>query len=159
VTKVLALRLQGLLPKLIDEDQTGFVRSRCIADNFIYTVDLVRKKKTIVLKLDFRKAFDTVSWDFLSKIFQIRGFDQRWINWTQCLMSTAKTAILLNGVPGPWIQIKGGLHQGDPLSPLLFIVVVDVLQQIIKRFSREGHLLHPIVDDTPSLLSNMRMTL
>jgi hypothetical protein len=153
VIKALALKLQGLLPKLIDEDQTGFVRSRCIVDNFIYDVDLVqccklRKKKTIVLKLDFWKVFDTVSWDFISKIFQIRGFDQRWINLTQCLMSTAKTAILLNGTPGSWIQIKRGLHQGDPLSPLLFLVVVDVLQQIIKHFSREGHLLHPIVDDT-----------
>jgi hypothetical protein len=72
VTKVLALRLQGLLPKLIDEDQTGFVHSRCIADNFIYAVDLVqccklRKKKTIVLKLDFQKAFDTVCWDSFQK--------------------------------------------------------------------------------------------
>jgi hypothetical protein len=64
-------------------------------------------------------------------------------------MSTAKTVILLNRVPGPWIQIKRELRKGDPLSPLLFLVVVDALQQIIKRFSREGHLLHPIIDDTP----------
>jgi hypothetical protein len=151
VNKVLAIRLQNLLHKPIDEDQTGFVKSRCIADNFIYVVDLVqcckiRKKKTIVLKLDFQKAFDTVSWDTLLKILKLRGFDQRWINWIRSLMVTAKTAILLNGVSRPWIQIKRGLRQGDPLSPLLFLIVVDVLQQVIKRFSREGHLLHPIVE-------------
>jgi hypothetical protein len=74
ITKVLAIRLQNHLPSLIDDDQTGFVRSRCIADNFIYVLDLVqccktRKKKAIVLKLDFQKAFDTMSWDFLFKIF------------------------------------------------------------------------------------------
>jgi hypothetical protein len=154
ITKVLVLRLQGLLPRLIDEDQTGFVQSRCIADNFIYALDLVqcyklRKKKTIVLKLDFQKAFDTVSCDFLIKNFQVRGFDQRWMNWAEGLMNTAKTAILLNGVPGPWIQIKRGLRQGDPLYSLLFLIVVDVLQQIIKRFSIEGNLLHPLVNDTP----------
>jgi hypothetical protein len=67
-TKVVAMRLQNLLPNLIDEDQTGFVKSRCIADNFVYAVDLVqccrlRKKKAIILKLGFRKSFDTVSWD------------------------------------------------------------------------------------------------
>jgi hypothetical protein len=72
VSKVLALRLQNYLPKLIDDDQTSFVKSRCIADNFIYGLDLVqcckiRKKKAIVLKLDFCKAFDSVSWNFLFK--------------------------------------------------------------------------------------------
>jgi hypothetical protein len=62
-------------------------------------------------------------------------------------MVTAKTVILLNGIPGPWIQTKRELRQGDPLSPLIFLIVVDVLQQVIKRFSREGHLLHPVVED------------
>jgi hypothetical protein len=137
ITKILAITLQNILPRLIDVDQTGFVRSRCIADNFIYALDLVqcckiRKKKTIVLRLDFRKAFDTVSWDFLFKIFQIRGFDRKWIDWIHSLTSTTKTAILLNGILGPWINIKQGLRQGDPLSPLLFLLVVDFLQQIIK---------------------------
>jgi hypothetical protein len=154
ITKVLAARLQNHLPKLIDEDQTGFVKSRCIADNFIYALDLVqcckiRKKKALVLKLDFRKAFDTVSWDFLFKILRIRRFDQKWIDYIQSLTKMAKTAILLNGTPSPWINIKRGLRQGDPLSPLLFLLVVDVLQQIIKCFSIEGHLLHPIAPSSP----------
>jgi hypothetical protein len=157
ITKVLAIRLQNHLPRLIYAYQTGFVRSRCIADNFIYALDLVqcckiRKKKALVLKLDFRKAFDTISWDFLFKIFQKRGFDQKWINWTHNLTNIAKTTVLLNGIPGPWINIKRGLRQGDPLCPLLFLLVVDVLQQVIKRFSIEGHLLHPIVQDSPCLV-------
>jgi hypothetical protein len=59
----------------------------------------------------------------------------------------AKIVILLNGIPGPWIQIKRGLRQGDPLSPLLFIILVNVLQQIIKHFSIEGKLKHPIILD------------
>jgi retron-type reverse transcriptase len=154
VTKVLALRLQAELQNLVDDDQTGFVLTRCIADNFIYALDLVqackqRKKKTIVLKLDFPKAFDTVSWDSLLTILQVRGFDTKWIRWMQMLTTTAKTAILLNGNPGPWIPIKRGLRQGDPLSPLLFIIMVDVLQQIIKKFSCEGLLKHPVVPDQP----------
>jgi hypothetical protein len=157
ITKVLAIRLQNHLPKLIDDDQTGFERSRCIVDNFIYALDLVqscktRKKKAIVLKLDFRKAFYMVSWDFLFKILHKSGFDQKWINWIHSLTSTAKIATLLNKISRPWINNKRGLRQGDPLSPLLFLLVVDVLQQIIKRFSIEGHILHPIVLDSPCLV-------
>jgi hypothetical protein len=107
------------------------------------------KKKAIVLKLDFRKAFDTISWNCLFDILEIRGFDQKWISWLQALTRMAKTAILLNGIPGMWIQIKRALRQGDPLSQLLFIILVNVLQQIIKRFSAEGKLKHPIILDQP----------
>jgi hypothetical protein len=56
----------------------------------------------------------------------------------KALLEMAKTAILLNGIPGPWIQIKRGLRQGDPLSPTLFIILVDVLQQNINKFSTQG---------------------
>jgi hypothetical protein len=61
----------------------------------------------------------------------------------------SKTAILLNGIPGPWIQVKRGIRQGDPLSPLLFIILVDTLQQIIKKFSSQGMLQHPVVSELP----------
>jgi retron-type reverse transcriptase len=152
ITKVLAIWLQSVIQSLVDEDQTGFVQTRCISDNFLYALDLVqtckqRKKETIVLKLDFRKAFDTVSWDCIFKTLEGRGFDRKWLKWIHILTELAKTAILLNGVPSLWIQIKRGLRQGDPLSPLIFILIVDILQNVIQRFSREGLLIHPIVHD------------
>jgi hypothetical protein len=154
ITKVLAARLQSVIKLLVDEDQSGFVKSRCIADNFMYAMDLVqtcrkRKRKAMILKLDFSKAFDTVSWDALFSILQVRGFDDTWIMWMKELLCTAKTAILLNGIPGKWIDIKRGLRQGDPLSPLLFIVVVDVLQKAIQQAANEGLLRHPVLQDQP----------
>jgi hypothetical protein len=57
----------------------------------------------VVLKLDFRKAFDTVSWDCLLRILRIRGFSKKWLNWIHLLPSSAKTAILMNDIPVPWI--------------------------------------------------------
>jgi hypothetical protein len=93
-----------------------------------------------------------LSWDFLFRILQKRGFNEKWMAWIQSLTNMAKTATLLNGIPGPWINIKRGLRQRDPLSPLLFLLVVDALQHVIKRFSNEGYLLHPIVQDLSCLV-------
>jgi hypothetical protein len=67
ITKTLTTRLQKEIPRLIDIHQTGFVKGRSISDTFVYAVELVqtchkRKRPTIVLKLDFAKAFDTVNW-------------------------------------------------------------------------------------------------
>jgi hypothetical protein len=154
ITKILASRLQHEIKSLVDQDQSGFVRKRCIADNFMYAADIIqcckqRKRKAIILKLDFTKAFDTISWPCLFQLFRIRGFPGRWINWINLLTQTAKTAVLLNGVPGPWIQMKRGLRQGDPISPLIFIVVADILQQTIRSFGQQDFLQHPILQNQP----------
>lgn len=77
-------------------------------------------------RLDVSKAFDSVSWSFLMEVMQHLGFGTAWCNLVSNLLGTA-TRILLNGQPGDEIRHKRGLHQGDPLSPLLFILVMDVL--------------------------------
>jgi hypothetical protein len=56
------------------------------------------------------------------------------------LLATSSTQILLNGVPGDFIAHQRGLRQGDPLSPMLFILVMDVLALLVQRASEEGHL-------------------
>lgn len=150
-SKVLANRVKCKIPDLIDADQTGFVPGRSIAENFIYAADLLscchrRKKPTVALKLDFKKAFDSVEWDSLDRIMAARGFDLSWRRWIQSILTTGKTAVMLNGVPGRWITCKRGLRQGDPISPYLFIIVADVLQRLVQKASSEGYLHHPIDD-------------
>lgn len=72
-----------------------------------------------------------------------------WRAWIARPNETSQTSVLLNGVPGRWIQCRRGLRQGDPLSPFLFNIVADVLQQLLLQASRDGLLLHPLVDDLP----------
>ncbi|KAJ1275668.1 hypothetical protein BS78_05G153400 [Paspalum vaginatum] len=151
VSKVLTTRLQGVIGKLIHLDQTGFLKGRSISENFVYAMELVqcchkRRLPTLVLKLDFAKAFDTVQWPALMDVLAARGFSQKWRGWVHHLLSSSKTAILLNGCPGPWFEYKRGLRQGDPISPYLFLLVADVLQRLIA----EDGLLHPIQQHMPA---------
>jgi hypothetical protein len=120
-----------------------------MTENFVYAVELVqcchkRRKATMVIKLDFAKAFDTVSWEALDTVLQARGFNQKWWRWMTSILQSSKSAVLVNGCPGPWINCKRGLRQGDPISPYLFILLADVLQVLIRKDTR---IRHPIVED------------
>src|SRR5687768_2857608 len=141
---MMTTRLQQQIQRLIDPDQTGFIKGRSISKNFIYALELVqcchrRKLPTLVLKLDFAKAFDSVNWASLAAVLEVRGFPPAWIKWIMDMLETTKLAVLVNGVPGPWFACERGLRQGDPLSPYLFLLVVDILQQMIKQDTRIYH--------------------
>jgi hypothetical protein len=98
----------------------------------------------LVIKLDFAKAFDTVSWEALDIVLQARGFNRKWRRWMASILQSSKSAVMVNGCPGPWITCKRRLRQGDPISPYLFILVADVLQVLIRN---ESQIRHPVVDD------------
>ena len=147
VTKLMANRLAPLLPSLVSANQSDFVRGRRIHDNFMLVQQMVKslyKKKEahILLKLDISKAFDSVSWAFLLEVLRKVGFGQRWRDLICLILSTASTQIL-NGEPGDTIYHLRGLRQGDPLSPMLFILVMDVLNSLVNSAALMG-LLQPI---------------
>jgi hypothetical protein len=143
ISKILALRLTPKLDALIDKNQNAFIHSRTIQDNFKYiqrALMLIRKRKIpmLLLKLDISKAFDTLSWPFLLDIMHARGFGQRWHRWITSLLSTASSRIILNGHQGLPIRHLRGVRQGDSLSPMLFIIAMDVLHKMIDKACRDG---------------------
>lgn len=94
-TAIIAKRLETILPELIDEDQTGFIKSRQTHDNIRRTLHLIDKivrenKTAVILSLDAEKAFDRVNWEFLYQTLDRFGFNKHFVNIIRSLYQQPK---------------------------------------------------------------------
>jgi hypothetical protein len=105
-----------------------------------------KKKKGIVMKLDFEKAYDKVSWPFLMEVLERKNFPIKWNQWMQQIVIGGKVGINLNGEPSNYFRVFKGLRQGDPLSPLLFNLVADALATLMKK-ARDAGLIRGLVPE------------
>ncbi|XP_058774821.1 uncharacterized protein LOC131649093 [Vicia villosa] len=111
---------------------------RKILDGILIVNEIVdkarrKKKELLMFKVDFEKAYDSVEWSFLDYMMSKMGFHEKWRRWiAECLKSTA-VSILINGNPTNEFMMERGLRQGDPLSPFLFLIVVEGFNMLIKK--------------------------
>jgi hypothetical protein len=103
------------------------------------------KQEIIILKLDFKKAFDKVEHNLMLKIMEHKGFPDRWMAWMKLFFGSGTSSVLLNGVPGKVFHCKRGVRQGDPLSPLLFVLAADFLQDLLNSAKDQSLLSLPLV--------------
>ena len=134
----MANRLKRILPKLIPENQGGFVRGRQILDNIILVQEAIhtsyrKKEKGMVVMLDLASTFDRVKHDFLFAAMRNFGFSQKFIEWVKACISAPWIAPLVNGRPTNFFQASRGLIQGCPLSPVLFVIQASVLSFQLNR--------------------------
>jgi mannosylglycoprotein endo-beta-mannosidase len=150
--KLLANRLAPELDKLISRNQSAFIKKRSIQDNFLYVKNVIRdahckNSPTAFLKLDLAKAFDSVEWPFLLEVLEQMGFGQRWRDMLSILLASSSSRVLLNGKQGRLFRHRRGLRQGDPLSPMLFILVMEPLQRMFLMATEQG-VLSPLERNT-----------
>ncbi|XP_058745931.1 uncharacterized protein LOC131618790 [Vicia villosa] len=138
LAKLMANRLKKCIGKLISGYQTAFVPGRQIQDGVLVlneVIDLAKRsgQECCILKVDFAKAYDNVSWDFLFYVLRMSGFGVKWISWIKACIYNCSMSVLVNGSPTSEFPMGKGLRQGDPLSPFLFTLVAEGLAKMMDK--------------------------
>ncbi|KAJ9567589.1 hypothetical protein OSB04_003555 [Centaurea solstitialis] len=158
VSKVLAERLKDVLDSVISSSQSAFIKGRNILDGPLMVNEIIswskkKRKQTLIFKADFAKAFDTLNWNFLDNVLLQMGFGIRWRACVKGLISTAKSSVLINGVPTKEFRVEKGVRQGDPLAPFLFILAAEGLNVAFKEAQRANIFKGIRLDDSIEELS------
>jgi len=139
-------RLKLVLSHSLSSEQLGFLKGRQILDAIgtaqeCYHSIKDKKSKALTLKLDLKKAFDCIDQDFIRLILVQSGFSPTSINWIMGCVSSATFSVLVNGEASPFFHNGRGLWWGFPLSPLLFILVMEGLSILLKLGQSQGNLI------------------
>ena len=147
ISKVLTLRLSKVLEFIVSPDQTCSVPGRSILSNVTLLRDIIDSIQetdecAVLVSLDQEKAFDRVDRTFLSQLLEVYGFGPDFCRWLTTLYDDAFMQVIINDRLSSKVCLQRGVRQGDPLSPLLYVICVEVLASLIRRSPEiEGFLL------------------
>lgn len=138
ITKIIADRIQPLIPLLIGPNQCSFIPGRQINDNIIIAQEITHSMKTktgkkglVAIKIDLEKAYDRLWWGFVVDTLKCFGIPNSWIELIYKCISTSSMRILFNrSMTEPFFPTRD-IRQGDPLSPYLFVLCLERLGHII----------------------------
>ncbi len=138
IAKTLANRIKKYLNEIINTDQSGFIKGRNIGNNIRLIIDAIEYTncKNIpgaILLLDIEKAFDSVSHDFLLNVLKRFNFGDGFINWVKMLYSERKSYVNNNVFFTTPIAMNKGIFQGCPISPYLFLLVIETAAIAIRQ--------------------------
>ncbi|KAK3218473.1 hypothetical protein Dsin_012443 [Dipteronia sinensis] len=144
IAKIIANRIKIILPNIISPPQSAFVARRRIGENILLVQELMRNYNKddgapkCSLKVDLMKAFDTVEWDFLLETLAAFPVPSKVINWIKACITTPKFSISINGELAGFFHSKRGLCQGDPMSPYLFVIAMEVLTKLLAKHIQDS---------------------
>ncbi|KAF3781885.1 Transposon TX1 uncharacterized protein [Nymphaea thermarum] len=145
IAKLLSLRLAPIMPCIINPFQVAFVKGQRLQDTVVLANEVVHslyclRLHSFILKLDISKAFDSVSWEFLSNLLTRFAFGPSIRQWIMSLVTGAQLAVSFNGKCGDFFSLERGLRQGCPLSPLLFNLVAESFSALFHHATVVGFL-------------------
>ena len=146
-------RLRKVIPSVIPYEQTGFVLNRSITENIILLHDVAHYAKlhhpsSVIVALDFAKAFDRMQHPVMLEIQKKMGLGEKWINTIQTMYNNREARLSINGDLSNAFPLERGVLQGDPLSPMLFILACSPLYAKLRE-ARQAHGI-PIPNDNPA---------
>lgn len=163
---IIAARMKKGPSQIISETQSGFLGGRSIHNNIRLVLDLIDYSNIFVEKgfivfLDFYKAFDSVEHQFILETLTHFGFGQKFRNLIGILYNDINSCVSLEHGTCTRFKVKRGIRQGCNSSPLLFIMVAELLSIMIKNSGSEGFnilgkhiIITQFADDTTLFLKN-----
>ncbi len=138
LVKLLANRMKEVLPSIISEDQSGYLKGRYIGQNIRLLQDIsffieLKQLPCTLLAIDFEKDFDSLNWKILLKTLKHLNFGPNFISYVKFMYNNIESAILNNGSTGNYFKLERGVRQGCPLSVYLFILAIEVLANKIRN--------------------------
>ncbi|KAJ0911011.1 putative RNA-directed DNA polymerase [Helianthus annuus] len=136
-------RLKRVINSVISEEQSAYLSDRNILDGPLITNEIIswvknRKLKAFFFKIDFEKAFDTISWNFIDTVLQQMNFPDLWRLWIKGIFASSRASVLVNGSPTTEFSCFRGVRQGDPLSPFIFILAMEAFSSFMTSASAAG---------------------
>ena len=136
LAKILANRLKKVMHFLINERQSTFIEGRHMLHSVMIANEVVEEANRcqnpcFIFKVDYEKAYGSVSWEFLSYMMRKMGFCSKWIQWIEWCLKSASVLVLVNGSPSYEFIPQKGLRQGDLLSPMMFNIVAEGLNGLM----------------------------
>ncbi|XP_026459853.1 uncharacterized protein LOC113360569 [Papaver somniferum] len=113
ITKIMTVRMSTLMEKLVAPQQAAYIKGRCIQEQVLLASEMVNEMKKKKEK-------------------------RCWCEWLHVIFKSARISLLINGGPCGFFQVSRGLRKGDPLSPILFVLMEEVLSRKITQLVSEG---------------------
>jgi hypothetical protein len=143
ITKILATRIRPILSRTLSAEQFGFLRGRQIIDAIGTTQECihsikVKKLQAMILKIDLKKAYDCISWDYIRLVLLQCGFGLPMTNWIMGCITSATYVVLINGEPTDFFNGGRGIRQGCPIVTTYFYPNYGRFESCLKKRQEEG---------------------
>jgi len=146
ITKVMSCRIKDVMPLVIDEVQSAFLKDRGMLESVMMANEVIEEvqrsqrsqRSGVCLKVEFEKAYDSVRWSFMFDMLHRMGFHSKWVKWVKGCLESGTMSILVNGSPTEEFRPSRGLRQDNPLAPFLFLIVAEGLVGLVRKALKEN---------------------